>query len=46
MTVPAGTRQGELRRRALALPRVAEMLAGTEPKKVIAVVDRVVNVVI
>jgi leucyl-tRNA synthetase len=46
MTVPAGTGQDELRRRALALPRVAEMLAGTEPKKVIAVVDRVVNVVI
>ena len=45
MTVPAGTGEDELRERALALPRIAELLAGQPPRKVIAVVDRVVNVV-
>jgi leucyl-tRNA synthetase len=46
ITVPAGTSEDELRRRALELPRVAEQLAGAEPRKVVVVVDRVVNVVV
>jgi leucyl-tRNA synthetase len=46
LTVPAGTVEDELRQRALELPRVAELLAGAEPRKVIAVVDRVVNLVV
>jgi leucyl-tRNA synthetase len=46
ITVPAGTAEDELRQRALELPRVAEQLAGAEPRKVVVVVDRVVNVVI
>jgi leucyl-tRNA synthetase len=45
MTVAAGTPQAELRQRALELPRIVELLDGAEPRKVIAVVDRVVNVV-
>jgi leucyl-tRNA synthetase len=45
ITVPAGTPEDELRQRALELPRVAEQLAGAEPRKVVVVVDRVVNVV-
>ena len=46
LTVPAGTGQDELRQRALELPRVVELLGGAEPRKVIAVVDRVVNLVV
>jgi leucyl-tRNA synthetase len=46
ITVPAGTPEDELRHRALELPRVAEQLAGAEPRKVVVVVDRVVNVVV
>ncbi|MGH7722892.1 MAG: leucine--tRNA ligase [Candidatus Dormibacteria bacterium] len=46
LTVAAGTGEEELRRRALELPRVVGILAGAEPRKVVAVVDRVVNVVV
>jgi leucyl-tRNA synthetase len=46
MTVPAGTNADDLRQRALELPRIVELLTGAEPRKVIAVVDRVVNVVV
>jgi leucyl-tRNA synthetase len=46
LAVPAGTGEDELRQRALELPRVVELLAGAEPRKVIAVVDRVVNLVV
>jgi len=46
ITVPAGTVEEELRQRALELPRVAAILAGAEPRKVVAVIDRVVNVVV
>ncbi len=46
LTVPAGTGEDELRRRALEVPRVVELLAGSEPRKVITVIDRVVNLVV
>jgi len=46
LTVPAGTAQDELRQRALELPRIAELLDGAEPRKVVVVVDRVVNLVV
>ena len=46
MTVAAGTPQAELRQRALELPRIVELLDGAEPRAVVAVVDRVVNVVL
>ena len=43
--VPAGTGKEELETRALALPRVQELLGGRAPKRVIAVPDRIVNIV-
>jgi leucyl-tRNA synthetase len=46
LTVPAGTTEDDLRQRALEMPRIVELLGGAEPRKVIAVVDRVVNVVV
>jgi leucyl-tRNA synthetase len=46
MTVPAGTAADDLRQRALELPRIVELLAGAQPRKVVAVVDRVVNLVV
>ncbi len=46
MTVPAGTGKDELSQRALELPRIAELLGEQKPRTVIAVVDRVVNLVI
>jgi leucyl-tRNA synthetase len=46
LTVPAGTPQDELRQRALELPRIVALLGEHEPRKVIAVVDRVVNLVV
>jgi leucyl-tRNA synthetase len=46
MVVPAGTGADDLRQRALELPRIVALLDGGEPRKVIAVVDRVVNVVV
>ncbi|MFI5312971.1 MAG: leucine--tRNA ligase [Candidatus Dormibacteria bacterium] len=46
MTVPAGTAEDELRQRALELPRIAELLGGAQPRKVVARVDRVVNLVV
>ena len=46
MTVPAGTAAEDLRQRALELPRIVELLAGAQPGKVVAVVDRVVNLVV
>ncbi|TMC49486.1 MAG: leucine--tRNA ligase [Chloroflexi bacterium] len=45
MRVPAGTPADELEQRALALPRITELLDGRQPRKVIVVVDRIVNVV-
>jgi leucyl-tRNA synthetase len=41
-----GTTQEELSRLALERPRIRELLGGRPPAKVIAVVDRVVNIVI
>jgi len=46
LTVPAGTGEDDLRQRALELPRIAASLGGAEPRKVVVVVDRVVNVVV
>ncbi len=46
LRVPAGTGEDELRQRALELPKVVALLDGAEPRKVIAVVDRVVNLVV
>jgi leucyl-tRNA synthetase len=46
LTVPAGTGEDDLRQRALELPRIAELLGGAEPRKVVAKVDRVVNLVV
>ena len=42
----AGTPGAELERLALAQPRVAELLDGAPPRKVVAVPDRVVNLVV
>ncbi len=42
----AGTPAGELERLALAQPKIVEILAGGTPRKVVAVPDRVVNLVI
>jgi leucyl-tRNA synthetase len=44
--VPAGTPPDELERQALALPRVAELLAGRTPRRVVTVPDRMVNLVV
>jgi leucyl-tRNA synthetase len=46
MVVPAGTPADDLRQRALELPRIVDLLGGAEPRKVVAVPDRVVNVVV
>jgi len=46
MDVNAGTTAAELERLALARPRVIELLAGRSPKRVVAVVDRIVNIVV
>ena len=46
MTVPAGADVDGLRQRALELPRIVELLEGAEPRRVIVVPDRVVNIVI
>jgi leucyl-tRNA synthetase len=43
---PAGTGAAELERLALAQPRIAEILDGRLPHKVVAVPDRVVNLVV
>ena len=45
LEVDAGTPEEALRERALAHPRVVELLAGKTPRAVIAVVDRIVNIV-
>jgi leucyl-tRNA synthetase len=42
----AGTVAAELERLALAQPRVVELLAGRPPRKVVAVPDRIVNLVV
>jgi len=42
----AGTSAEELQRLALAQPRVSEVLGGVQPRKFIAVPDRVVNLVL
>ena len=42
----AGTPAAELERLALSLPRIEELLAGAPPRKVVAVPDRVVNLVV
>jgi len=43
--VDAGTSEQELKELALAQPRVVELLAGRTPRAMIAVVDRIVNIV-
>jgi leucyl-tRNA synthetase len=43
--VDAGTSEVALKELALAQPRVVELLAGQTPRTVIAVVDRIVNIV-
>jgi leucyl-tRNA synthetase len=43
--VDAGTSEAALTAQALANPRVVELLDGRAPRKVIAVVDRIVNIV-
>jgi len=46
LEVDAGTSEDALREQALAHPRVMELLEGRTPRAVIAVVDRIVNIVI
>jgi leucyl-tRNA synthetase len=46
LEVDAGTPEAELERRALALPRIIELLGGRTPRDVIARVDRIVNIVV
>ena len=43
---PAGTPAGELERLALAQPRIVELLGGSRPRKVVAVPDRIVSLVV
>jgi leucyl-tRNA synthetase len=45
VTVPAAADQDEVRATALADPKVVDLLAGAEPRKVIVVPGRLVNVV-
>ena len=45
LEVDAGTSEATLTALALAHPRVVELLDGRAPRKVIAVVDRIVNIV-
>jgi leucyl-tRNA synthetase len=45
ITVPAAADQDEVRATALADPKVVDLLAGAEPRKVIVVPGRLVNVV-
>ena len=45
LEVDAGTSEADLSALALAHPRVVELLNGRPPRKVIAVVDRIVNIV-
>jgi leucyl-tRNA synthetase len=44
--VPAGASEEEIRRRALAEPRIAQALDGRQPTKVIVVAQKLVNVVV
>ncbi|HEX8860515.1 MAG TPA: class I tRNA ligase family protein, partial [Actinomycetes bacterium] len=46
LEVPAGTGANELERLALGLPRIAELLDGRVPSRVVAVPDRIVNLVL
>jgi leucyl-tRNA synthetase len=46
LEVPAGTVASELERLALGLPRIAELLDGRVPSRVVAVPDRIVNLVL
>ena len=46
LEVDAGTSEATLTELALAHPRVVDLLDGRTPRKVIAVVDRIVNIVI
>jgi leucyl-tRNA synthetase len=46
LEVPLGTPAAELERRALELPRIVELLAGRTPSRVVAVPDRIVNLVV
>ena len=46
LVVPAGTDAEAAERLALASPKVAELLGGREPKKVVARPPRLVNVVV
>jgi leucyl-tRNA synthetase len=46
LEVPAGTGASELERLALGLPRIAELLDGRVPSRVVAVPDRIVNLVL
>ncbi|PQM28986.1 leucine--tRNA ligase [Sphingopyxis lindanitolerans] len=45
MTMPKGLDRGAAEAAALARPRIAELLGGVAPKKVIVVPDRLVNIV-
>lgn len=46
LVIPRGLSEEEIRERALAQPRVAEILAGKTPARVIVVPDRLVNIVL
>jgi leucyl-tRNA synthetase len=45
ITVPASATEDEVRAAALADPKVVELLDGAEPRKVIVVPGRLVNIV-
>ncbi len=46
LELAAGLSASELEKQALAHPRIQELLAGQKPVKVIAVPDRLVNLVV
>jgi leucyl-tRNA synthetase len=46
LELPAGLSAGELEQRALSHPRIRELLGGKKPLKIVAVPDRLVNLVV
>jgi leucyl-tRNA synthetase len=45
LDMPAGAAEADVKREALALPAVAQQLAGNAPRKVIVIPDKLVNIV-
>jgi leucyl-tRNA synthetase len=46
MTVPLDATEDEIKAMALALPRIQELLAGKTVRKVVVVLNKLVNIVV